>query len=531
MSIRSFQLVSLCAASLLATAGRAQAQAVPTTATPPAATPAPAAAAATPAPAAAAATPAPAAAAATPAPAEEKSPIEGFDLNSALVSDSGGLTADQVAKLAVGRSAQIASAQALAESARWDTKAQWVNFLPTLSLFGQYKRVNKVENDISFFPTPTPEQAAAFNPATVAVLTDLNTLFADSSGTDFTQPVDNWSTGATLRIPASDLFLRIWPAYEGSKKVAEAREIQIEATKAEIDLRAREAFYAYARAVAFRAVTEQALKQAEAQAKQTQLFVSAGTAAPVDLMNATARLEGTRGSLARADGAVAITRTALATATGLKLAEIAAIGEPVTQLPDAPTRSYDEFVASALNQRAELRALRKIAGANDHFESAEKNAAWPQLVLEGNTLYANPNPRYVPPVNEFNNTWDVSATLLWTPNQALSSHAKGKRAESDLVKARADLSALEDSVRIEVVQAYEDYKSADATARSAEAALTAAEEAYRVRLAMYRVGAGVVQDLLDADLLVTQQRLNHVTSVLDARTALARLDRAAAIER
>jgi len=509
MSIRSSDFVRLCAATLLAASSAAQAQ------TAPAAPPGPTVAAPAPAPA-----------------AEEKAPIEGFDLNSALVSDSGGLTADEVARLAVGRSAQIASAQALAESARWDTKAQWVNFLPTLSVFGQYKRVNKVENNLSFFPEPTLEQIGQLQPATLVVLEDFrDVLFKDASGTNFTQPVDNWSTGATLRVPASDLFLRIWPAYEGSKTLADAREIQIESTQAEVALRAREAFYAYARAVAFKAVAEQALKQADAQAKQTQLFVSAGTAAPVDLMNATARLEQRRGDLARAEGGVNITRTVLATATGLKPDQIAAIGEPVTQLPEAPTRSYDELVGSALNQRAELRALRKVAGANDHFETAEKNGAWPQLVLEGNALYANPNPRYVPPVKAFRHSWDVSATLVWTPNQALSSHAKGKRVEADLAKARADLAALEDAVRVEVVQAYQDYKSADATARSAEAALTAAEEVYRVRLAMYRVGAGVVQDLLDADLLVTQQRLSHVNSVLDARSALARLDRVAAIQR
>ncbi len=480
MSIRSFQLVSLCAASLLTASSPAQAQEAA----------------------------APSAPAVTKA-AEEKSPIEGFDLNSALVSDSGGLTADQVAKLAVGRSAQIASAQALAESARWDTKAQWVNFLPTLSLFGQYKRISEVKNKIDF--------GLMLPPGTKLP--------------NFTQPVDNWSTGASLKIPASDIFLRIWPAYEGSKTLAAARQIQIETTEAEVALRAREAFYAYARAVAFRAVTAQALKQAEAQAKQTQLFVSAGTAAPVDLMNATARLERARGDLARAEGGVAITRTVIATATGLKTSEIAAIGEPVTQLPAAPTRSADELVNSGLNQRAELRALRKVAGANDHFETAQKNGAWPQLLLEGNALYANPNPRHIPPVEEFRGTWDVSATLAWTPNQALSSHANGKRAESDLAKARADLAALEDAVRIEVVQAYEDYRSADATARHAEAGMSAAEEAYRVRLAMFRVGAGVIQDLLDADFLVTQARLSYVSSVLDARGALARLDRAAAIER
>ena len=113
MPIRSLRLVSLCAVSLLVAPdlSHAQAPAIP---------------------------PEPGAALAPQAP-EQPAPINSFDLNSALVSDSGGLTADQVAKLAVERSYQVTSAEALAESARWEAKSQWVNFLPTLSVFGQYK--------------------------------------------------------------------------------------------------------------------------------------------------------------------------------------------------------------------------------------------------------------------------------------------------------------------------------------------------------------------------------------------------------
>ncbi len=269
--------------------------------------------------------------AAAPSDVPEKAPIDGFDLNRAVVSASGGLTADRVAELARGRSPEIAGAHAVAESAKWDAKAQWVNFLPTLSVFGQYKRISKVANNVSFFAPPTAEQLGQLRPETVVVLQDFNNvLFSGGSGTSFTQPLDNWSAGATLRVAASDIFLRIWPAYEGSLKVAAARDLQIAAKLAEVDLRAREAFYGYARAVAFRAVAEQAFAQADAQAGQIQLFVNAGTAAPVDLMAATARREGARGSLSRAQGSVAVARTVVATMTGLRPDEVAAIAEPVT---------------------------------------------------------------------------------------------------------------------------------------------------------------------------------------------------------
>jgi outer membrane protein TolC len=120
--------------------------------------------------------------------------------------------------------------------------------------------------------------------------------------------------------------------------------------------------------------------------------------------------------------------------------------------------------------------------------------------------------------------------LAWTPNNSLTGHYAGRKAEAQLQRARADLAAQEDAVRMEVVNAYQSYKAAEAVTVASEARLTASEEAYRVRLAMYRVGAGVIVDLLNADLTVSQARLQRANAAINSRAALAALRRAAAVE-
>jgi outer membrane protein TolC len=445
---------------------------------------------------------------------------------------SSGLTAEQVADKAVERSPQIASAQQTATSAQWDTKAAWSNFLPVVQLSAQYKRINEIENEFSpaTIPPPTPEQIARFDPSSLVVLRDLQTLFAEAEAPNFTQPLDSYALAASIRVPASDLFLRVWPAYEAQGEVADARKVQIEATEAQVAQQAREAFYNYARAVAAFVVQEQSVKQAEAQANQTKLFVEAGTYAPVEMMAATATLEGARGTLARAAGMVEVTRMAVATLSGIPRNQVKDIAEPITDLPELPTTSEDALVQGALERRPELRAMRKVAKAAGLGEKAERNAAWPALILEATDLYANPNPRVVPPKEVFRNSWEVGASIVWSPNQAITGAQRGNKQEAELAKARADLAALEDSVRIEVVQAYHDCKSAEAVARSSEAQLKAAEEAYRVRMAMYQVGAGVRLDLISADQQVTQARFQYASSAIDARAALSRLRRVAALD-
>lgn len=431
---------------------------------------------------------------------------ESFDLETALVATDRGLTSDDAGKRARERAPQIASAEASAESARWDAKAQSTALYPQVQLSAQYRRINRIENNA--FTIPEEFMSPGMQPL------------------DFTQPVDNYTLVASARWPVSDLFFRVYPQLKASRAVADARQIETEARAASAELTAREAFYAHARAQAAYAVAAQALKQAEAQAAQAKLFVDAGTAAPVDFMTARARVESMRAAMARTNGSVAVTRNTLATLMGIATSDVSAIRERVTVLPDAPTASIDELLKRGIEQRPELRAIRKMLGANEHLKTAERNAALPVLSVEGNTLYGNPNPRYIPPLQKFKNSWEVGATLAWTPTNALLGYQRGKRASAELQKAHADLVALEDGVRIEVVQSYEDYKAADAAARASEEQRKAAEETYRVRLATYRVGAGVQIDLLTADLALTQARLDHVNAVLDARISLARLARA-----
>lgn len=448
-------------------------------------------------------------------------PITEFDFRGAVISSTG-LTSDEAAQKARARAPQIASAEAVALSAYWDSRVVWSGFMPQVNAYFQYKRINLVEN------VPFQINTEGLSETTQLVASE---LFPGTDQGAFTSPVNNYAVGATLKVPVLDMLLRVWPAYEASKNLIEARKFQTEGTADGVELSAREAYYAYVLALANRAVFEQSVKQAQAQRDQIQLFVDAGTAAPVDLMTSTSRYEAARSALARADGVVATSRSRLATLMGVPAEQITTISEPVADLPPSPTKSSEDLVKRGLTERPELKALRELVGVHNLQKKAERGSAMPQISIDGTMLHAQPNPRYIPiNKNEFKNSWEIGGTLSWTPNASLVGYQRSQRESAEIAKARADVISLEDAVRIEVVQAYEDYKAADATAKASQAQLRAAEEAYRVRLAMYRVGAGVVIDLLQEDLRVTEARLALANAAINARVALARLKRAAVLD-
>jgi len=461
--------------------------------------------------------------------AAQDAPITEFDFRGAVISSSG-LTSDEAAQKARARAPQIASAEATSESAYWDSRVVWSGFMPQVNLYGTYKRINFVDNQFKF-GEPSPSLIAAIqatDPATQNAFNQLNASFSNTPS--FTQPQNNYLLGGTLRIPVMDMLLRVWPSYDASKNIVQARKYQAEGTADGVELNAREAYYAYVLALANKAVFEQSLKQAQAQRDQIQLFVDAGTAAPVDLMTAVSRYEAARAALARAEGVVATSRSRLATLMGVPDGQVTTISEPVADLPPAPSGSADELVKRGLNQRPELKALRELVDANKLQKKADQGSAIPQFNIEASGLLANPNPRYIPPIAKFRPSAEIGATISWTPNTSLVGYQRSHKMSAEIAKARADVMSLEDAVRIEVVQAYEDYKAADASAKASQAQLQAAEEAYRVRLAMYRVGAGVVIDLLQEDLRVTEARLALANAAINARVALARLKRSAVLD-
>jgi outer membrane protein TolC len=452
--------------------------------------------------------PAPAPSAAAPASDQADVTTGKFDLAAALMAPTGGLTADQAGKKARARAPQILAARATAAGSQTDVDGSWSSFVPIIDLAAQYKHVSLVRNNFRI-------------PGLPEVM---------GSGAAFTQPQDQWSLTASAQYVVSDVFLRAWPAYKAAVGLADAQKIQIDVAASMVDLTARNAFYDYARALAQRAVDEQALRQAETQAAQIKLFVDAGTSAQVDYMTATASVEERRSQLAVSEGRVAITQHNLATLMGVKSEDIAGISEPVLEPPQQPAASADDLLRTAFDRRAELRALRKLVAANEQVVAAQRGAVFPQLSVNASDLYAKPNARYIPIVDKFRNTWEVGAALSWRPNNTINGTYASRKAETQVAKTRADLGAQEDAIRMEVFNAYQTYTSALTVNAASQARLAAAEEAYRVRLATYKVGAGVIVDLQLADLAVSQARLALANSAIATRAALAALNRAAGID-
>jgi outer membrane protein TolC len=460
------------------------------------------------------------------------------DLLTALQGGAGGLTASQVAARAVETAPGLERARAAADAANAAATRASFALIPRLELSARYTRLSSIEaTSLSFSKRLTDAEVAGLrglvgavaDPPAQALLGGIvEGQIASANGPGFSFPVvlNQYAFHAGLTVPVSDMFLTILPAYRASQRFAEAAEAQSASAQQSVALQAREAFYGYARARASLAVAQLAVSQVEAHRRDVEAFVSAGTVAAVELQRIEAQAAAARVGLARTAGAVAIAAVALRTLTHDPALGAPGIGEDL--LSDMPPigQTPDQLVASAMERRAEMRALRFVITGREGLTTVRRMQGMPHVAIAANADYSNPNQRYTLAGDVFNGTWDVSAVLSWSPNDFLNSMQDASSASAELAQARADLASLEDGLRIEVQQAYESYNASRDALAAARLGEAASAEAYRIRQERFRAGAAVTTDIIDADAELSRARLDLVNAAIDLRVADARLRRA-----
>jgi outer membrane protein len=431
-----------------------------------------------------------------PPPTAAEQPLE---VVAALRQGSEPITANEVAALSVRTGPSVARARAVARKAEEAASEALVAVYPRLAFEARYTRLEGVEDAV--FPGV---------PGSVSPQSNRYVL------------------EARFTIPLSDMFLQILPRYRAAKDIAQAQRLSAQAEEHSVALLAREAFYNYARARASLLVAQSSLAQTQAQQRDVESLVNAGSMARVELMRAEAQVASASGALARVEGAVAVARTAVRTLVHREGQHDFAITDDLSE-PLPPLREdNDRLLQRAVANRSELRALRAIVSAHERTIGASNRGKLPKLLVGATYDYAKPNPQALnfeedPP---WSDSWLFYGAVTWSPNDFATAGTQAGQAEADRAQTLADIQALTDALRREVTQAAEDFRSAQKAMEAGLVGIRAADESYRVRREQFRAGAAVAIDVIDAESELRSARLQVINAAIDVRIADARLARA-----
>jgi outer membrane protein TolC len=412
---------------------------------------------------------------------------------------SAGLTADQVARRAEETSFDAAARrQALAAAEARLDQAQ-VAYYPKLTLTANYTRLSDITQ-------PT---------------------FSLGGGppVSFPFPLNRFLFQAGLNIPVSDYVLRLSQSYAAASRSQRAAQLDQQAAKLKAATDGKLAYYAWLRAKGQVTVAERSLEQSKAHYEDARHQMEVGTSSKADLLRVESQVASAELVVERAKNVVSLAEEQLRVAMHDPSDKPYEVGEDLRVDP-APLTNVDNLAAlraEALERRLEVRALDETSWSLREQAKAARAGYYPRLDIFGNAVVANPNPRVFIPEGKFRTTWEVGAQLVWTPNDSLSARGQSGDAEARASQTEMQKEVLRDSLKIEVMQAYNLLHEADVALQTTRRGLTAAEEGYRVRRELFRNGRATSVELSDSELELFRASLEAINARVNWRSARASL--------
>ncbi len=462
------------------------------------------------------------------APATKPDPVA-----AALKKEPGGLTLDEVAKLALKTKPGLRAKQAELKAAAAKVDQAYVNYFPRVTLTASYTRLSEVTNNLGggfqllgtqglsedFLSNVTNGPCPTDSTKTCALLVDSTGKSAPVVPVKLDVPVvlDNYSFSAQLAVPVSDYLLRITQGHSAAIHAEKSKKIELEAETLTQAADAKVAYLNWVRAKGQTVVAKEAVAQAQAHVEDVKRLKTVGLASQADVLRVEAQVAAAEQGVVEVEAFASIAEEQVRIGLGLPKDKVLAIGIDVVNV--APPATLPELSAlqdQALTRRLEIRALDETELSLKDVESVTRAGYYPRVDAFADLTIANPNQRYPFAGDQWNTTWAAGVRASWTFNDTFTTIGAAAEAKARVTQIAENKKMLRDGLRLEVAAAYAEIKKSGASIDAAGRGLTASEEGLRVRRELYLQGKATNVEMLDSETEVTRARLRK----LDAQIGL-----------
>jgi outer membrane protein TolC len=287
------------------------------------------------------------------------------------------------------------------------------------------------------------------------------------------------------------------------------------------------AYWTLATARAAEKVLVESLARTDAQVEDVRTRVEGGFLSPSDLQSAQAQRSRQQIRLLQARNEASLAELDLARLIGAPPGSAINLATPVEQtLPQAGeliALPIDELIARALRQRAERAGM--VARGEGLRQSAKASMAnlKPYATAQGWIEAAKPNTRFVPPVNEWRDSWTLDVKFVWPLFDSGRSRAQAASFTAQANAVDSKRSEFDGLVSLEVRQRLLDVAFGREAIAASDQAVNAAAEARRVLDERFRAGVATSTEVLDAQVALLEAQLERTRLTAGLRLSEARL--------
>lgn len=197
----------------------------------------------------------------------------------------------------------------------------------------------------------------------------------------------------------------------------------------------------------------------------------------------------------------------------------------INKIRDA--KGLQDYLDMASKNRNELMSAQIKSTASYNNLQIAKNSYLPKITIQGEAIDARPNSRYIPPVDKFNSTWSAGATFSWDLMNIYSNKHNVDEYNSLFIQSKESVNILSDGIKVEVNQNYLNYNQAIRKIDVMEKTVSQSEENFRLMDSRFKNSLVILSDLLEANNIVVQSKINLALAKADLQIAYYRLIKSA----
>ena len=403
------------------------------------------------------------------------------------------LTLEESIKIAIERNLQLHSAVEEITASQFREKEAVTNFLPLWTGQYSYTRYN--------------------SPVTVG------SSGISSLGSSGSRDIFNFGTTVSQPLFTGGLTLA---NYRLGKLGVDISKTTVEIVKRDIVLQVRALFFNILRAIKFRDVATQTVKQFEAQLEVAKAFFEVGIVAKNDVLQAEVRLANARQGLVKAENDLAVAKSSFNT---LLRRDINMSFNVVDILEyKAFPLLFEESLEEALRQRSEIKAAKITIDQAKEGVKIARSGFFPTITLAGNYSRSSDAVGLQGDITSERWTLQTLATItLWNWGNTAYKVGESKVKVTQAIDSKDE---LVDNIALEVKQNYLNMLTAEKNINVAAKSIEQAEENLRMSEERYKYQVATATDVLDAVTLLAQARTNYFSALADFNIAKAQLERA-----
>lgn len=410
------------------------------------------------------------------------------------------ITLEQAITVALERNKDLNTAQLEIDKADARVNEAWGYALPSVDLSANYTR--SLERPVFFLPDFA-------NPGS-------NKTVPVKIGTEH-----SWGLTVSARqtVFNSTVIVGVGAAHVYSDV---ARELY-RSKKLETVSNVRKAFYGVLVASEARDLMRANLKNAEENLANVRTLSKQGLVSEYDELRASVGVENLRPEVIRAENGRALAIDALRSAMGIDPTEEIMI-QGALQFQPVPEDRVTTALDRVKETNAGLRALRLQIDVNQAFLNVERSNYLPTVSAFGNLQYQAAKNTFGISTNDFFRSSQVGLNLTFSIFQGLQTNARVDQAKVEVRKTEEQVANLENNLRTAAHSLVLQLRQAQQRIEAQGKTVEQAERGYRIATTRFLSGAGTQLEVNDAQLALTQAKVNRIQAVYDYLVASADFD-------